>query len=61
MNKSMIFYELFVNMNYIEEIKKESIFQDSFCLDYNLIIVVFPSFLSTLPYPAKFSPQISYP
>ena len=55
MNKSMIFYEFFVNMNNADEIKKESIFQDSF-LTYNLIIVVFPSFLSILPYPAKFSP-----
>ena len=56
MNKSMIFYEFFVNMNSVDEIKKESIFQDSFRLDYNLIIIVFPSFLSMLPYPAKFSP-----
>lgn len=30
MNKSMIFYEFFVNMNNADEIKKESIFQDSF-------------------------------
>lgn len=29
MNKSMIFYEFFVNMNNADEIKKESIFQDS--------------------------------
>ena len=54
MNKSMIFYEFFVNMNTL--MKKEPVFQGSFRLDYNLIIIVFPSFLSTLPYPAKFSP-----
>lgn len=58
MNKSMIFYEFFVNMNSIDKIK-EPIFQGSFRLDYNLIIMVFPSFLSTLPYPPKLSPQIS--
>ena len=31
MNKSIIFYEFFVNMNRVDEIKKESIFQDSLC------------------------------
>ena len=30
MNKSMIFYKFFVNMNNAGKIKKESIFQDSF-------------------------------
>ena len=30
MNNSMIFYKFFVNMNNADEIKKESIFQDSF-------------------------------
>ena len=55
MNKSMIFYEFFVNVNNADEIKKESVLR-LFFLTYNLIIAVFPSFLSTLPHPAKFSP-----
>ena len=54
MNKSMIFYEFFVNMKILT--KKRALKIGSFHLDYNLIIMVFPSFLSTLPYPAKFSP-----
>ena len=54
MNKSMIFYELFVNMNNADEIKRA--FKIGSFLTYNSIIVVLPSVLSTLPYPAKFSP-----
>ena len=30
MNKSMIFYEFFVNMNYVEEIKKSLFFKTLF-------------------------------
>ena len=55
MNKSMIFYEFFVNMNNADEIKKSLFFKALFLI-YNSIIVVLPSVLSMLPYPAKFSP-----
>ena len=57
MNKSMIFYEFFVNIKVLT--KKKSLFFKALFLTYNLIIIVLPSVLSILPYPAKFSPQIS--
>lgn len=53
MNNSMIFYEFFVNMKILT---KKRAFKIGSFLTYNSIIVVLPSFLSTLPYPAKFSP-----
>ena len=48
MNKSMIFYEFFVNMNNADEIKKESIFQDSFYLNFTRLS---EAQLHQLPFP----------